>query len=399
MFLCLVLFFDAMGVGLILPVMPGLINELSDLPNSRAAEIAGYILFTYAAMQFVCAPVLGGLSDRFGRRPVLLLALLGFSADYFVMAVAPTLFWLFIARMISGVFGATFPAANACLVDISSAEQRARNFGFTGAAVGLGFVFGPAFGGLLGEYGPRLPFVVSGFLTLGVAIYGYFRFPETLAPEHRRPFDWKRANPFGSLLSISRFPVVIPILLAIFLVQFANQSYVSIWAFFTIEVVNWSPLAIGLSAGVYGITMVIVQGGLTGPVVKRYGEVYPALVSLLIGILTFFGLAFASSGSMIYFWIVVGGFTGFAFPAMQALMTKNVPEDSQGELQGAIASSFSLTAIVGPLLMTQLFGSFTRGDGVHFPGAPFVGGAVLIVLALCAFGYGTRSMRRRGATT
>ncbi|MEE9379949.1 MAG: TCR/Tet family MFS transporter [Hyphomonadaceae bacterium] len=391
-FICLVLFFDSMGVALILPVMPELITELSDLPNSEAARIGGYLLFTFAGMQFFAAPILGGLSDRFGRRPVLLLALLGFSLDYFVMAVAPTLAWLFVARLISGLFGATYAAANASIVDITAPEDRARNFGLLGAATGLGFIFGPVMGGLLGEYNARLPFIVAGILALATCVYGYFVFPETLTPEKRRPFELKRANPFGSLISIARHPIVIILMVSLFLIQLAGQSYVSIWSFFTIEVAGWSPLGIGLSAAAYGATLALVQGFLTGPVVKRYGEVRAGVFSIAVGILTYVGLAFADSGPSIYFWILVGGLSGFAFPAMQSLMTRNVPEDAQGELQGAIASTYSLSAIAGPLVMAGLFSHYTGTSSVYFPGAAFLGAAVLISLSLVVFIYGTRRL-------
>ena len=389
-FICLVLFFDSMGVGLILPVMPDLIDLLSGLPNSEAARISGYLLFTFAAMQFVAAPFLGGLSDRYGRRPVLLVALLGFSLDYFVMAAAPTLAWLYIARLVSGLFGGTYAAANASMVDITEPENRARNFGMLGASTGLGFIFGPVLGGLLGEYGARLPFIVSGILIMATCIYGYFTFPETLKPENRRDFELARANPFGSLISIARHREVLVVLAALFLIQLASQSYGSIWSFFTIEVVGWSPFGIGLSAAVYGAGLVIVQGFLTGPVVKRFGEIKAAYFSISIGIATYLGLAFAGGATSIYVWVIIGSLSGFVFPAMQALMTKRIPEDAQGELQGAIGSAYSLSAIIGPLAMTFLFGYFTSKSEVYFPGAAFIGASILVALALFVFAYGTR---------
>lgn len=393
LFVCAVVFLDTVGFGLILPVLPDLIDELSDLSNSEAAEIAGFLLFAFAGMQFVFAPLLGGLSDRFGRRPVLLLALLGFSVGYFVMAAAPTLVWLFVARVISGLFGATYAAASACVVDISTPEERAKVFGLVGAALGLGFVFGPALGGVLGEYGTRLPFIVAGVLTLITFLYGVFALPETLQPENRRAFDVKRANPLGGLIAISRHPAVLILIAALFLMQLANQSYVSIWSFFTIEVVNWSPLQIGLSIAVYGAMLALIQGGLTGPVVKRFGEARAAVFSLCTGAVCFAGIALASEGWQIYLWIVIGGLSAFAFPAMQSLMTRSTAEDAQGELQGAIASSSSLAAMIGPLLMSQLFGAYTSGVGLYFPGAPFVGSVILILLSLSAFSIAARMFK------
>lgn len=394
-FLCAVLFLDAMSVGLVLPVMPGLIIELSSLPVSRAAEIGGYLLFTFAIMQFLFAPLLGALSDRFGRRPVILIALAGFSIDYFIMAVAPTLFWLFIARLASGLFGATYAAANAGIVDITSPEQRARNFGFAGASVGIGLIFGPAIGGLLGEYGTRAPFIAAGVITMIICIGGYFLLPETLKSENRRAFSWGRANPLGGLMAVARSRMVIAILAALFCMQLASQSYNSIWAFFTIEVAGWSPGAIGMSVAVYGVGMALVQGVLTGPVVKRIGEINAAYFSIFIGIIVYLGLAFADTGGTIYLWVIVGGLSGFAFPAMQALMSKNTPEDAQGELQGVVAASYSLTAIIGPLAMTQIFGAYTNGEGSYFPGAPFILAMVLIAACFIAFSIGVRAAAQK----
>lgn len=398
MFLCAVLFLDAMSVGLVLPVMPGLIIELSSLPVSRAAEIGGYLLFTFAIMQFLFAPLLGTLSDRFGRRPVILIALAGFSIDYFIMAAAPTLFWLFIARLASGLFGATYAAANAGIVDITAPAQRARNFGFAGASVGIGLIFGPAIGGLLGEYGTRAPFIAAGVITMIICIGGYFLLPETLKPENRRAFSLGRANPLGGLMAVARSRMVIAILAALFCMQLASQSYNSIWAFFTIEVVGWSPGAIGISVAVYGVAMALVQGVLTGPVVKRIGEIKAVYFSVIVGIVVYLGFAFADNGATIYFWVVLGGLSGFAFPAMQALMSKNTPEDAQGELQGVVAASYSLTAIIGPLAMTQLFGAFTNDDGPYFPGAPFILAVVLIVVCFIAFTIGVKTTPKQNIT-
>lgn len=388
MFLCIVLFLDAMSVGLVLPVMPGIIIELSSLPVSRAAEIGGYLLFTFATMQFLFAPMLGALSDRFGRRPVILIALAGFSIDYFIMAAAPTLLWLFIARLASGLFGATYAAANAGIVDITDPKDRARNFGFAGASVGVGLIFGPAIGGLVGEYGVRAPFIVAGVISSFVCICGYFFLPETLQAEKRRAFSWSRANPLGGVLSVARTRIVIAVLAALFCMQLASQSYNSIWAFFTIEVANWSPRDIGLSVAVYGALMVLVQGILTGPVVARIGEVKAVYFSILLGGAVYLGLAFADRGSLIYLWVIIGGLTGFAFPAMQALMTKHTPENAQGELQGVVAASYSLTAIIGPLAMTQIFAAFTNGNEPYFPGAPFILAVVLIIASFSAFSVG-----------
>lgn len=384
-FLCSVVFLDALGFGIILPILPDIIKSLSDLSYSQAAVIAGYMLFTFAAMQFFFAPVMGGLSDRFGRRPVLLLALSGFAADYFLMALAPSLIWLLVARAVSGIFGATYAAANAAIVDLSSPDERAKYFGITSAAIGLGFVIGPAFGGLLGEFNTRLPFFVAGFLTICAVGFGYWFMPETLKPENRRKFEWGRANPLGSLYALRNASSVLIFLPVLFLVQLAMHSYTSIWSFFTIEIAGWSTFYIGLSIAFYGVMMVVVQGGLTQPIVKLLGERRAVVTALIVGIVTYAGLANVSAGWQIYLMVFIGGFSAFGIPALQALMTKSVADDSQGELQGAIACSHSIAAIVGPLIMTRVFAHHTTASEGLGPGAAFLVSTALIFAALIVF--------------
>lgn len=380
-FVCLVIFLDALGVGLILRVTPQLIAELTNFPNNRAAEISGYLLFAFAGTQFFFAPILGGLSDQYGRRGILLVSLLGFTLNYVLMAVAPTLAWMFVARVLSGITGATFAAANASIADVTTPTERARVFGLTGAALGLGFIFGPTIGGLCGEYSSRLPFLAAGVLTFAACVYGYVYFPETLSPEKHRPFELARANPLGSVRSVARYQSTLPMLLAFFLVQVASQSYGTIWAFYTIEVAHWTPFAIGLSAGVYGMMMVLVQGFLTGPTIKRIGEWNAIWLGLAMALISFAGFAFVTGPIGIYAFIVIGGFAGFFFPALQSLMTRSVPENAQGELQGAVASNFSVAAIVGPIMMPHIFSAFTEGAGPHYPGAPFAAATVLVACA------------------
>ncbi|MEO0450305.1 MAG: TCR/Tet family MFS transporter [Pseudomonadota bacterium] len=394
-FVCGVVFLDAVGMGLILPIMPALLDEVAGLSISEGATIAGLLLTAFAAMQFIFAPILGGLSDRFGRRPVLLLALLGFAIDSFIMAWAPTLTWLFIARIISGICGATYAAGYACIVDISSPEDRAKLFGYAGASLGLGFIFGPALGGLLGEYWVRLPFIVAGGLIFIVFLWGYFTFPETLKAENRRPFTLARANPIGSLISIGRYPAVLIVLAALFLIQLGNHSYSSIWSFYVTEVAGWTPFLIGVSISVYGFGVAGVQGGLTGPVVSRFGEVRAVYFALLVGIVSFLILAFAQNGVQIYAAIIVGAFAGFLGPAIQALMTERTPADSQGELQGAITSLYSLASIISPLAMAFLFSAYTDEPGYYLPGAPFLLAAILCVFAMVIFGYGAKRLKNQ----
>jgi MFS transporter, DHA1 family, tetracycline resistance protein len=393
-FVCAIVFFDAVGFGLLMPIMPELLNDVAGLSLSEGATIAGLLLTTFAVMQFLFAPILGGLSDRFGRRPVLLLALFGFAIDSFIMAWAPTLTWLFVARLVSGVFGATYAAGYACMVDVTPSEDRAKVFGFASAALGLGFIFGPAQGGLLGEYWVRLPFIVAGVLIFCVFLWGFFFFPETLAPENRRTFSLTRANPVGSLISIARFPSVLLVLAALFQIQLSNHSYSSIWSFYTATVASWTPFLIGLSISVYGFGQASVQGGLTGPVTRRFGEVKTVYFALLVGLVSFLIMAFAQSGWQIYLGIAVGVFSGFLSPALQALMTRRTPADSQGELQGAITSLYSLASIISPAIMALIFTAHTDDAGLYLPGAPFILATLLVMLALIIFAFTARQMQK-----
>ncbi|MEL6826045.1 MAG: TCR/Tet family MFS transporter [Pseudomonadota bacterium] len=392
LFICAIVFFDAVGFGLLMPIMPDLLKDVANLDLSDGATIAGLLLTTFAVMQFVFAPILGGFSDRFGRRPILLIALLGFAIDSFIMAWAPTLTWLFIARVISGIFGATYATCYASLVDISEPDERAKLFGFAGAALGLGFIFGPALGGLLGEYWVRLPFIVSGGMILLVFLWGFFFFPETLKTRNRRPFSMARANPLGSLISIGRFPSVLIILAALFFIQLGNHSYSSIWSFYVAAVAGWTPFLIGLSISVYGFGVAGVQGGLTGPVIAKFGEVKAVYFALAVGMVSFIILGFAQTGLQIYVAIAIGAFAGFLSPALQALMTARTPADSQGELQGAITSLYSLASIISPATMAFIFTAYTDENGIYLPGAPFFLATGLTVLAMLIFAIGARRL-------
>lgn len=392
LFICAIVFFDAVGFGLLMPIMPDLLKDVANLDLSDGATIAGLLLTTFAIMQFVFAPILGGLSDRFGRRSVLLIALLGFAIDSFIMAWAPTLAWLFVARIISGIFGATYATCYASLVDISAPDERAKLFGFAGAALGLGFIFGPAIGGLLGEYWVRLPFIVSGGLIFMVFLWGFIFYPETLDEKNRRPFSIARANPLGSLISISRFPSVLIVLGALFFIQLANHSYSSIWSFYVAAVASWTPFLIGLSISVYGFGIAGVQGGLTGPVIAKFGEVKAVYFAIAVGMVSFLILGFAQTGLQIYVAIVIGAFAGFLSPALQALMTARTPADSQGELQGAITSLYSLASIISPAVMAVIFTAHTDETGIYLPGAPFILATGLLVLAMIVFAIGAKRL-------
>jgi len=391
MFMALVVFIDMMGVSIIIPVMPELITSLTGATISEAAGIGGYLFATYAVMQLVFAPILGGLSDRFGRRPVLLLALAGLAADYLLMALAPTITWLFIGRLLAGVFGATWPVANACVADVSDKETRAANFGLIAGAAGIGFVFGPVLGGALAFIGPRAPFFAAAALIFIAAGVGTVFLPETLEREKRRRFDWARANPIGGLLKVGEQRAVLGIMLAFFLMQFAWTSFAVVWPYFTTERFGWGELEIGISVALYGLLIAIVQGGLTGPVTKRFGNVPVCIFSLVLGIGLYGAYTVLAVGWIAYALILLSAPTAFSGPIMQTLMTERVEDDQQGELQGAIGSAMAVNAIIAPIVMAQVFRYFTGVQApVYLPGAPFAVSAVLIVLTLIVFVLATR---------
>jgi MFS transporter, DHA1 family, tetracycline resistance protein len=376
-FVAAIVFLDMAGVGLIAPVLPGLIEQVSGRGLNAAALIGGALLFVYSFMLFLCAPVIGGLSDRYGRRPVLLVTLAAMSIDYFVMAWAPTLLWLFVGRTISGITGATWAAANSCIADLFPPEERGAKFGLLGGAGAAGFVLGPAIGGVLGEIGIRLPFVAAGALALAGVVLGWFVFPETLVAEKRRAFTFARANPLGTLRRMMRVPVVAGILAALLLFSLGSQATMTVWAFSLIERFGWSPLYIGLSVAVYGILLAATQGVLTGHAIARFGPVRTAAIGIIAAVPAFAILAIAPSGPVLYLGIVIGALGGLAFPAFQGLMSAKVDADAQGELQGAVASTISIAAVLGPLVMPPVFAAFSDKAGLYFPGAPFMLSALL----------------------
>jgi MFS transporter, DHA1 family, tetracycline resistance protein len=378
----LIVFIDMMGIGLIMPVMPSLIMGLEGVGIDRAAEIGGLLIFTYAIIQFLAAPIIGGLSDRFGRRPVLLVTLTALGLDYAMMAWAPTLLWLFIGRNISAVMGATWGAANSCIADMIEPDKRGEAFGIMGGAGAAGFVLGPALGGLAGAYSDRLPFIIASVLALTGAALGYFILRETLPSENRRPFTMARANPFGTLLQMMNSPLVLGCLITIFFMQLSSQANFSIWSYYGVEQFGWGPLTIGLTIAFYGCLLAATQGLFVGKAIVRFGPVKTAMWSLLFGLPSYLILAFAQNTWHAVAAIIVGAVTGLTFPAMQELMTKATSEDAQGELQGAIASTASLTSIIGPLIMTWIFGYFADKQGLYLPGAPFLLAFALLAIAI-----------------
>lgn len=376
-----IVFLDMAGVGIIVPVLPGLIGELSGSNLQNSALIGGGLMLVYSVMLFFCAPIIGGLSDRFGRRPVLLATLTAMGIDYLLMAWAPTLAWLFLGRAISGVTGATWAASNSVIADLFPPEERGARFGMLGGAGAAGFVLGPVLGGLLGEMDLRLPFMAAGLVALCGALLGWFFFPETLPPEKRRAFTLKRANPLGTLIQMAKLPVVIGLIGCIFLMTLSSQATNTIWAFYLIEKFDWSALQIGLSAAVYGFLLAAVQGVLTGKLTARYGAVSTATIGLIACIPPFFLIGLAPSGFVLYLGIIIGALGGLAFPSMQGLMSERVDTDAQGELQGAVASTISISAMMGPLIMPPLFAAFSDDKGLYLPGMPFILSAILAIIA------------------
>ena len=391
-FIAITLLLDTIGFGLISPVMPRLLVQLTGEDVSHAAMQGGFLSFLYAAMQFLWAPVLGNLSDRFGRRPVLLFCIGALGVDYLVMGVAPTLGWLFVGRAISGMAGASFTPAYAYVADISPPERRAQNFGLISAMFGLGFIIGPALGGLLGRFGPRAPFFVAAALSLLNFCYGLFVLPESLAPERRRSFDWKRANPFGTFRQMSKHPVVLGLLGALFLWMVANQVFPSTWSFYTKYRFGWSEAMIGASMALVGAIMVTSQMTLLRFLVPRYGERRVALLGITVAAIGYAGFGAATAGWMMFAWLSTWFFGAIVFPVTNALMSRRISSEAQGELQGAVAGLASLAAIAGPLLMSQLFGRFTAPTApAQVPGAAFLAASLLAWICLGVFWSATRA--------
>ncbi|MEM9311468.1 MAG: TCR/Tet family MFS transporter [Pseudomonadota bacterium] len=381
-FVALIVFIDMVGIGLIVPVLPGLLEEITGKGLDETAGIGGWLLFAYALMQFLFAPIIGGLSDRFGRRPVLLITLALLGLDYAIMAWAPTLFWLFVGRIVSGVMGASWAAANSCIADVASAQERGKYFGIMGAAGATGFVIGPAIGGFMGEFDVRLPFVAAAALGIGGAIFGFFVLKETLPVERRRNFTLARANPLGTLIQMSRNPVVLGFIAVIFFAQLAGQAQMSVWSYHTQLVLGWTEWHIGLSVALFGVIVAFVQGGLTGLVIAKMGPARTAMLGFFLALPAYYLFAFASASWMMVVGILFGGLGGLTFPSLQQMMSERIAEDSQGELQGAIASAMSITSIIGPLIMTATFGAFADESGIYLPGAPYLLAAALSLIAI-----------------
>jgi DHA1 family tetracycline resistance protein-like MFS transporter len=333
-------------------------------------------------MQFIFSPLIGNLSDRFGRRPVLLASLLGFGVDYLFSAFAPTIGLLFVGRLVAGITGASFTTASAYIADVSTPEKRAANFGLVGVAFGLGFIIGPVIGGILGKYDVHYPFLAAAGLALLNALYGYFVLPESLALENRRPFDFKRANPLGTLLQLKKYKSVIGLAASLFLVYFAAQAVQTVWTFYTMDKFKWSEDMVGYSLGFVGLMFAVVQGGLIRVIIPKLGQERSIWIGLLLYSIGLILFAFAGKGWMMFVFLVPYCLGGIAGPALQGYMSTNVPANEQGELQGGLTSLMSVSAIFGPLLMTQSFYYFTKPNPYfQFPGAPFAIGALLMLIS------------------
>lgn len=399
-FIFVTLLIDVMGFGLIIPVLVDLISQLKHIPANEASIYGGYLLIAFAATQFFFSPVIGNLSDRYGRRPVLLSSLFAFSIDYIILALAPAYGWLFIGRVIAGITGASFTTASAYIADISpDPTTKAKNFGLIGAAFGLGFIIGPVLGFLLSRWGMRIPFYGASVLCLLNCLYGYFLLPESLPRENRRPFEWRRANPFGSLRFLTKHPEIGNLAFSFFLIYLAVQAVQSNWTFFTKYRFNWSDGMIYLSLALVGVLIGGVQGGLTRVVNPKIGNeksIYIGLSLYTIGLVLF---AFASQTWMMFVFLVPYCLGGIAGPSLQSVISSHVSPTHQGELQGALTSLASVTFILGPFIMNGSFAYFTSAKApFYFPGIHFIiGAACMLMSTVIAYRVLSREKRQTAA--
>ncbi len=365
-FIFITVFLDMVGFGLIMPVLPNLIEDVGHRDVANASLIGGWLFFAFSVTQFLFGPTMGNLSDAYGRRPLLLLAVAGLGVDYMIMALAPNLTWLFIGRLFAGFCGASYVVANAYIADVTAPENRAKAFGMMGAAFGVGFVIGPAIGGLLGTFGPRVPFFVAAGVSVLNLIYGYFILPETLASAQRRPFEVARANPLGTFKVFRTYKGVLPLCAVFFIYVFGTSVYPAIWPFWGVAKFGWSSATIGLTLAAFGIISAVVQGGLSGPAVKVFGEWKLVLIGLVIAVISATGYGLAYSLPIVLIMLFVHGPEGFVPPMLTAMISKEVPADAQGEMQGGIASAQSLAMLLGTVVFSQIFGYFLK------PEAPFI---------------------------
>jgi len=381
-FIFITMLIDVTGWGIIIPVIPKLIKELINGDISEAAKYGGWLTFAYAMTQFIFAPLIGNLSDQFGRRPIILLALLGFAMDYLLLSFAPTIGWLFLGRILAGVTGASITTASAYIADISTEENRAKNFGMIGAAFGMGFVIGPVIGGLLGQFGSRVPFYAAAALCFINFMYGYFILPESLPKENRRNFEWKKANPVGALLKLRKHPKLLGLMSATFLLYLGSQAVQSNWSYFTMYRFHWDEKMVGISLGIIGVLVGLVQGVLIRWINPKLGNKKSIFIGMALYTIGMFLFASATQSWMIFVFLVPYCLGGIAGPALQSLISTQVSPKEQGEIQGTLASLMSASAIIGPPLMSSTFYYFTHSEApFQFAGATFVLGGVLMFLS------------------
>ena len=374
---------DSMGIGIIMPVMPDLIQEVGHYNLSDAAKWGGWLTVVFAINQFLFAPTLGGLSDAYGRRPVLLISLLVMTIDYLVLVFAQSMWVLFVARIVGGITAATQSTASAYMADISADEDKAKNFGILGAAFGVGFILGPLLGGLLAEYGSRAPFLAAALLAFLNMLFGYFVLPETVTATIRRPFKWQRANPFGTFRQMQKLPGLLPLLSVFLLLSIAFFVYPAIWAYFGRAQFSWDAGMVGVTLACYGLGVIIIQGGLIRPILRKLGERTTAITGMCIHLLSFLVYPFMTETWHVFAFLPISVFSALAMPALQGIMSNSVPRDAQGELQGAMGSLTALATIISPLVMTQAFSFFTNEQTpVYLPSAPFMLSAVAVIVAI-----------------
>ncbi|MFT4740336.1 MAG: DHA1 family tetracycline resistance protein-like MFS transporter [Marivirga sp.] len=383
LFIFITILVDVIGIGIILPIIPDLIMELTGEGTHMAIIYGMWLTTAFAGMQFLFSPVLGEISDRFGRRPILLMALLGLSIDYLIHAWAPTIVWLFIGRFLAGITGASFTVASAYIADISTKQEKAKNFGLIGAAFGLGFIIGPAIGGFFGEIDVRLPFYIAAALTFANFLFGWFFVPESLTVENRRPINYLKMIPGISLVSLRNYKGVLLLISAFFLANLAGQALPSTWAYYGIERYDWSPRDIGISLMVVGVFVAIVQGFLVGKVVKKFGRKTVVISGFLLWTVGMFLFSLATEPWMLYAFLIPYALGGVAGPTVQGIISNQVSEKEQGNLQGAITGLVSVTAILGQLTFSSVFYYFIRPEGaIYFPGAPYTLASILLLVAL-----------------
>ncbi|MFV0604919.1 MAG: TCR/Tet family MFS transporter [Niabella sp.] len=381
-FIFITMTIDVIGWGLIIPIMPSLIAEVKAIPLKETSRWGGYLISVFALMQLLFSPIMGNLSDRFGRRPVILISLIAFCVDYIILALAHNYTLLLVGRILAGITGASFTAGTAYIADISTPATRAKNFGLIGAAFGLGFVIGPALGGLLSTWGLRAPFYAAAVLCFVNFLYGYFVLPESLKPENRRPFSWKKANPVGAFKHLKKYPLISGLIIAFFFLYLGAHAVQSNWSYFTMYQFKWTEKDVGISLAVVGILAGLVQGGLIRVVNPWLGNARSIIVGLAFYTLGLLLFAFATKGWMMYVFLLPYCLGGIANPALQSVITANVPANEQGQLQGGLTGITSLTSIIGPYIMTNLFYySVADNSRFYFPGAPFLLGAAFIFIS------------------